>query len=80
MVAAAFSKALFSLSQLSPQTQDKVPDALHNTGSNKDTGKVSHATGSSVVPQFLQEGLPEKVEKVVPNALHDVSFTDIVPI
>jgi hypothetical protein len=23
------------------------------------------------VPKVLQEGLPEKVEKVVPNAIHD---------
>ena len=49
------------------------PDALHDTGANPETGKVSHATGDSKVPQFLQEGLPEKVEKAVPNAIHDTS-------
>lgn len=43
----------------------------HDTNSNKDTGKVSHATGDSIVPQALQEALPEKVEKAVPNAIHD---------
>ncbi|KAK3674256.1 hypothetical protein LTR78_005725 [Recurvomyces mirabilis] len=53
--------------------EHKVPDALHDTGSNEQTGKVSHATGKSIVPETLQQGLPEKVEKVVPNALHDTS-------
>ena len=43
--------------------------ALHDTGDNPNTGKVSHATGKSIGPQTLQEGLPEKVEKVVPNSL-----------
>jgi hypothetical protein len=31
------------------------------------------------VPQALQEGLPEKVEKIVPNKLHDTkgaTFSD----
>lgn len=51
--------------------EDKIPDAAHNTGSNSQTGKVSHATGDSKVPQVLQEGLPEKVEKIVPNKIHD---------
>ncbi|KAF2480983.1 hypothetical protein BDY17DRAFT_325709 [Neohortaea acidophila] len=51
--------------------EEKVPDSAHDTGSNKQTGKVSHATGESKVPQALQEGLPESVEKAVPNALHD---------
>lgn len=72
--------------------EHKIPDAAHDTGANKETGKVSHATGDSKVPkvgelvvqfhdtslhlcatQFLQEGLPEKVEKAVPNAIHDTS-------
>ncbi|QIW99595.1 hypothetical protein AMS68_005113 [Peltaster fructicola] len=51
--------------------EHKVPDSLHDTGSNEQTGKVSHATGDSKVPKVLQEGLPEKVEKIVPNAIHD---------
>lgn len=51
--------------------EDKIPDSLHDTGANSETGKVSHATGDSKVPQFLQEGLPEAVEKAVPNAIHD---------
>jgi hypothetical protein len=59
--------------QVSSDVEAKVPDSLHDTGDNKNTGKVSHATGDSKVPQFLQEGLPEKVEKAVPNAIHDVS-------
>jgi hypothetical protein len=59
--------------KVSKGTENKVPDALHDTGSNKHTGNVSHATGDSKVPQTLQEGLPEKVEKIVPNAIHDTS-------
>lgn len=59
--------------QVPKSVEDKLPDALHDTGSNKDTGKVSHATGDSIVPKTLQEGLPEKVEKAVPNAIHDTS-------
>jgi hypothetical protein len=57
--------------------EHKIPDAAHDTNSNKDTGKVSHATGDSKVPQWLQEGLPEKVEKAVPNAIHDTKGADI---
>lgn len=53
--------------------EHNLPDSVHDTGSNQQTGKVSHATGDSIVPQALQEGLPEKVEKVVPNAIHDTS-------
>ncbi|EMC98016.1 hypothetical protein BAUCODRAFT_47566, partial [Baudoinia panamericana UAMH 10762] len=68
-------------SQVPQKVQEKVPsglehqlpDSVHDTGSNKETGKVSHATGQSIVPQALQEGLPEKVEKIVPNAIHDTS-------
>lgn len=59
--------------------EEKIPDAAHNTGSNDKTGKVSHATGDSKVPQTLQEGLPEKIEKIVPNAIHDTkgaTFSD----
>ncbi|VDC03820.1 unnamed protein product [Peniophora sp. CBMAI 1063] len=33
----------------------------------------SHATGKSIVPETLQQKLPEKVERAVPNALHDTS-------
>jgi hypothetical protein len=36
-------------------------------------GKVSHATGDSKVPKALQEGLPEKIEKIVPNSIHDTT-------
>jgi len=65
-------------SQLPGKVQEKVPaglekqvpDALHDTGSNKETGKVSHAIGESKVPQAIQEGLPEKVERMVPEAIH----------
>jgi hypothetical protein len=44
---------------------------VHNTASNKETGKVSHPVGDSKVPQSLQEALPEKVERAVPYAIHD---------
>ncbi|KAI4112921.1 MAG: hypothetical protein LQ338_008255, partial [Usnochroma carphineum] len=36
-----------------------------------DSTNRSHATGDSIVPQKLQEKLPEGVEKAVPNAIHD---------
>jgi hypothetical protein len=29
--------------------EDQLPDAIHDTGSNSKTGKVSHATGDSKV-------------------------------
>ncbi|THW19246.1 hypothetical protein D6D02_05069 [Aureobasidium pullulans] len=51
--------------------EHELPDSVHDTGSNKQTGKVSHAVGDSKVPQALQEALPEKVERAVPNAIHD---------
>jgi hypothetical protein len=47
--------------------------SVHDTNSNKDTGKVSHATGDSKVPKVLQEALPERVERAVPNVIHDTS-------
>lgn len=59
--------------QAPKKLEDELPDSVHNTNSNKDTGKVSHATGDSKVPQALQEALPESVEKAVPNAIHDTS-------
>ncbi|RDW57701.1 hypothetical protein BP5796_12502 [Coleophoma crateriformis] len=59
--------------QAPKKIEDELPDAVHNTGSNSKTGKVSHATGDSKVPQALQEALPESVEKAVPNAIHDTS-------
>jgi hypothetical protein len=65
--------------QAPKSVEDKLPDAVHDTGSNPKTGKVSHATGDSKVPKALQEGLPEKVEKIVPNAIHDTkgaTFSD----
>lgn len=44
---------------------------------NQSTSK-SHAKGGgqkSIVPQKLQEKLPESVERAVPNALHDTGDT-----
>ncbi|CAF9941382.1 MAG: hypothetical protein ALECFALPRED_009091 [Alectoria fallacina] len=35
----------------------------------------SHAVGDSIVPQILQEKLPQKVEEIVPNAIHDTGAT-----
>jgi hypothetical protein len=48
-------------SKVPASVEHKVPDSVHDTGANPQTGKVSHATGKSIVPQALQEGLPEKV-------------------
>ena len=38
--------------------------------SHRTTNK-SHAVGKSIVPDKLQQKLPEKVERAVPNAIHD---------
>lgn len=54
--------------------QDDTNPGQSGTTQNEQ-GKVSHATGDSKVPQKVQEGLPEKVEKAVPNAVHDTSGT-----
>ena len=51
--------------QVPSSIENELPDSVHDTNSNKDTGKVSHATGDSKVPKALQEGLPAKVEKAV---------------
>lgn len=63
--------------QVPSSIEHQVPDSAHDTNSNKNTGKVSHATGDSKVPKVLQEGLPAKVEKVVPHAIHDTRGADI---
>jgi hypothetical protein len=68
---------LTSRLQVPSSIEHQVPDSAHDTNSNKDTGKVSHATGDSKVPKVLQEGLPAKVEKAVPNAIHDTRGADI---
>lgn len=54
---------------------------IHDTGSSKDGPQthVSHAKGggdASIVPQMIQEILPESVERAVPNAIHDTGDTD----
>ena len=88
--------------------EDKLPDSVHDTGSNAKTGKVSHATGDSKVPLStywalscfcrlegsssrapcswepkdnrnlelipcteVQEAVPAKLEKILPNSIHD---------
>ncbi|KZW01784.1 hypothetical protein EXIGLDRAFT_829721 [Exidia glandulosa HHB12029] len=33
----------------------------------------SHATGDSIVPQKMQEVVPEFLERALPNAIHDTS-------
>ncbi|KAM3416871.1 hypothetical protein BST61_g8459 [Cercospora zeina] len=74
------SSVPFTAQEAVPKSvEEKIPDAAHDTGSNHQTGKISHATGDSKVPPTLQEGLPEKVEKIVPNAIHDTkgaTFSD----
>lgn len=40
---------------------------------NSEIGRVGHVTGDSEVPRALQEVLPEKVERAVPNTIHDNS-------
>ena len=65
------SRSFLISSKVPGKLEHELPDSVHNTGSNKETGKVSHAVGDSKVPQALQEALPEKVEKAVPNPIHD---------
>ena len=55
---------------LPKSVEDAVPNKIHDTGA---TGKQSHATGDSKVPQTLQEAVPKKAEEVLPDKLHDTS-------
>jgi hypothetical protein len=57
-------------SQAPAKLEHELPDAIHDTNSNKDTGKVSHATGPSKVPQAIQEGAPKKLEEMLPEKIH----------
>jgi hypothetical protein len=57
-------------SQAPAKLEHELPDAVHNTGSNKETGKVSHATGPSKVPQAIQEAAPKKLEEILPEKIH----------
>jgi hypothetical protein len=56
--------------QAPAKLEHELPDAIHDTNSNKDTGKVSHATGPSKVPQAIQEGAPKKLEEMLPEKIH----------
>jgi hypothetical protein len=56
--------------QAPAKLEHELPDAVHNTGSNKETGKVSHATGPSKVPQAIQEAAPKKLEEILPEKIH----------
>ena len=49
---------------------------VHPTGPEpgQSTNK-SHAVGKSIVPEKLQQKLPEGVERAVPNAIHDTGDT-----
>ena len=62
--------------QVPSSVEHQLPDSVHDTGSNKETGKVSHATGDSKVPKALQEGLPASVEKIVPNSVSVAMTSD----
>ena len=47
---------------------------IHDTGNPAtNQGSVSHATGNSKVPKGLQEAVPEKLEKALPDSIHDTS-------
>lgn len=59
---------------LTGETRTSAPAAsTSSTGAASRGIGVSHAKpgDSSVVPQKLQEALPEKVENAVPNTMHD---------
>ncbi|KAM5357161.1 hypothetical protein ACJZ2D_016552 [Fusarium nematophilum] len=51
------------------KVHEKAPQGLEERDPNSDGGKAS------VVPQKLQEKLPESVEHAVPNAIHDTGDT-----
>ena len=61
------------INQVPSSVEHQLPDSVHDTGSNSQTGKVSHATGDSKVPHAMQEAVPEKLEKILPNSIHDTS-------
>jgi hypothetical protein len=48
--------------------QHKLPDSVHDTGSNHQTGKVSHATGDSKVPHVRL--LPSSYATSITNLNH----------
>ncbi|KAI4735075.1 hypothetical protein E4T50_14395 [Aureobasidium sp. EXF-12298] len=50
--------------------EHELPDSVHDTGSNHQTGKVSHATGPSKVPHAIQEAAPKKLEEILPEKIH----------
>lgn len=52
--------------------EDKLPNAVHDTG-NSDSTTKSHATGDSIVPESVQKVVPQGVEEALPNAIHDTS-------
>ena len=65
---------IHSNTNITPQAPAKLehelPDSVHDTGSNHQTGKVSHATGPSKVPQAIQEAAPKKLEEILPEKIH----------
>jgi len=52
---------------------DTTQDTMQGSGGESDSTKESHATGESIVPQKLQEKLPEGIERAVPDKIHDTS-------
>jgi len=56
--------------QAPAKLEHELPDSVHDTGSNHQTGKVSHATGPSKVPQAIQEAAPKKLEEILPEKIH----------
>lgn len=56
--------------QAPAKLEHELPDSVHDTGSNAQTGKVSHATGPSKVPQAVQEAAPKKLEEILPEKIH----------
>ncbi|KAH7136299.1 hypothetical protein EDB81DRAFT_886417 [Dactylonectria macrodidyma] len=55
------------------------PDQVHPSGNepNQSTNQTHAKEGgkASIVPQKLQEKLPESIERAVPNAIHDTGDT-----
>ncbi|KAF2098807.1 hypothetical protein NA57DRAFT_76045 [Rhizodiscina lignyota] len=64
----------------SDNIKNRTSDVLKDSDSTQpgQSTERSHAKGegdASVVPQKLQEKLPESVERAVPNAIHDTGDT-----
>ncbi|WAO92633.1 Hypothetical protein NCS54_01014800 [Fusarium falciforme] len=66
-------------SKIQEKAPERYPDSVHPTDAEpgQSTNRTHAKDGgkASIVPQKLQEKLPESVERAVPNAIHDTGDT-----